>query len=114
LPLLYDELRKLAAQKMAGESPDQTLQPTALVHEARLRLIRAEDRGFQNRAHFFGAAAEARRRILAENARRKQGPGGRPLDLNQVDVAIATDDETVWWRNSSGQARHLLPDIPKC
>jgi len=99
LPLLYDELRKLAAQKMAREPQGQTLQPTALVHEAWLRLIRAEDRRFENRAHFFGAAAEAMRRILVENARRKlrlkHGGGQRRLDLSQVDVAVASDDETV-------------------
>jgi RNA polymerase sigma factor (TIGR02999 family) len=99
LPLLYDELRKLAAQKMANEAPGQTLQPTALVHEAWLRLVHAEDRGFENRAHFFGAAAEAMRRILVENARRKQrlkhGGGQRRLDLSQVDVAVASDDETL-------------------
>jgi len=99
LPLLYDELRKLAAQKMANEAPGQTLQPTALVHEAWMRLVRAEERVFENRAHFFGAAAEAMRRILVENARRKQrlkhGGGQRRLDLSQVDVAVASDDETV-------------------
>ena len=99
LPLLYDELRKLAAQKMAHEPPGQTLQPTALVHEAWLRLVGAKDRGFQNRAHFFSAAAEAMRRILVENARRKQrlkhGGGQRRMDLTQIDVAIASDDDTV-------------------
>jgi RNA polymerase sigma factor (TIGR02999 family) len=99
LPLVYGELRKLAAQKMANEASGQTLQPTALVHEAWLRLVRAEDRGFENRAHFFGAAAEAMRRILVENARRKQrfkhGGGQRKLDLSQVDVAATSDDETV-------------------
>ncbi|MEI8382309.1 MAG: ECF-type sigma factor [Planctomycetota bacterium] len=71
-PLLYDELRKLAAQQLARESVGQTLQPTALVHEAYVRLIGAEDaRCWDNRGHFFGAAAEAMRRILIENARRK-------------------------------------------
>lgn len=99
LPLVYEELRKLAAHKMANEAPGQTLQPTALVHEAWLRLVGAEDRGFENRAHFFGAAAEAMRRILVENARRKQrlkhGGGQRRIDLSQVDVAAASDDETV-------------------
>ena len=99
LPLVYEELRRLAAAKMAHEPPGQTLQPTALVHEAWLRLFRAEDRGFENRAHFFGAAAEAMRRILVENARRKQrlkhGGGQRRMDLSQVDVAVASDDETV-------------------
>jgi len=99
LPLLYDELRLLAAAKMANELPGQTLQPTALVHEVWLRLVGAEDRQFQNRAHFFGAAAEAMRRILVENARRKQrlkhGGGQRRLDLSQVDVAIESDDDTL-------------------
>jgi len=84
---------------MAHERPGQTLQPTALVHEAWLRLIRAEDREFQNRAHFFAAAAEAMRRILVERARRRQRAkhGGSQLrvDLSQVDVAAACDDETV-------------------
>jgi RNA polymerase sigma factor (TIGR02999 family) len=72
LPLPYEELRKLAAQKMANEAPGQTLQPTALVHEAWLRIVRSEGSGFQNRAHFFGAAAEAMRRILVERARRRK------------------------------------------
>src|SRR5438552_9949874 len=70
LPLVYDELRQLAAQKLAVETPGQTLQPTALVHEAYLRLV--GDQKFEGRGHFFAAAAEAMRRILVENARRKQ------------------------------------------
>src|SRR5262245_3558372 len=76
LPLVYDELRKLAAQKMAQEVPGQTLQPTALVHEAYLRLVDPGSSGQQwnSRGHFFAAAAEAMRRILIDNARRK----GRP------------------------------------
>jgi RNA polymerase sigma factor (TIGR02999 family) len=73
LPLVYDELRKLAAARMADESPDQTLQPTALVHEAYLRLIGPADAvRWQNRGHFFAAAAEAMRRILVDQARRKK------------------------------------------
>jgi len=64
LPLLYQELRRLAAHKMANEAPGQTLQPTALVHEAWLRLVGSGQQTWQNRAHFFGAAAEAMRRIL--------------------------------------------------
>jgi len=73
LPLVYDELRKLAAHKMANEMPGQTLQPTALVHEAWLRLVGQDEAArFQNRAHFFGAAAEAMRRILIERARRRK------------------------------------------
>ena len=75
LPLVYDELRKLAAARMAGESPDHTLQPTALVHEAYLRLVgRGDDNRWDGRGHFFAAAAEAMRRILVESARRKHGP----------------------------------------
>src|SRR5674476_660576 len=68
LPLVYEELRKLAAYKMANESPDQTLQPTALVHEAWLRLVGEANPKFDGRAHFFGAAAEAMRRILIDKA----------------------------------------------
>src|SRR5262245_65570886 len=72
LPLIYDELRRLAAYQLARERPGQTLQPTALVHEAWLRLVGDErERLWDSRAHFFGAAAEAMRRILVENARRK-------------------------------------------
>src|SRR6516225_825084 len=74
LPLIYDELRKLAAQKLAQEKPGQTLQATALVHEAYLRLVgqNARVQKWDNRGHFFAAAAEAMRRILVENARRKK------------------------------------------
>jgi RNA polymerase sigma factor (TIGR02999 family) len=77
LPLVYDELRRLAARKLAREKPGQTLQPTALVHEAYLRLVaspprdRGEEQPWQGRGHFFAAAAEAMRRLLVENARRK-------------------------------------------
>ena len=81
LPLVYDELRKLAAQKMAQEKPGQTLQATALVHEAYMRLVDVEKaQRWDSRRHFFSAAAEAMRRILVDNARRKDGPrrgGGR-------------------------------------
>lgn len=93
LPLVYDELRKLAAQKMAQENPGQTLQATALVHEAYLRLVDVDRvQHWDSRAHFFGAAAEAMRRILVENARRKAGPkaGGRHrrVELASVDPEI--------------------------
>jgi RNA polymerase sigma factor (TIGR02999 family) len=71
LPLVYHELRRLAASKMADERPGQTLQPTALVHEAWLKLVDSPAQSWQNRAHFFGAAAEAMRRILIDRARRK-------------------------------------------
>ena len=98
LPLVYDELRRLAAAKMARERPDQTLQPTALVHEAWLRLVGNEKQKWNGRAHFFGAAAEAMRRILIENARRKaaarHGGGQARLDINQIEIATtAPDDE---------------------
>jgi RNA polymerase sigma factor (TIGR02999 family) len=92
LPLVYEELRSLAAAKMANEPPGQTLQPTALVHEAWLRLVGNEEARFANRAHFFAAAAEAMRRILVENARRKRrlkhGGGQRRVELDMLDVAI--------------------------
>src|SRR6188472_4385750 len=72
LPLVYDELRKLAASRLSHEKPGQTLQATALVHDAYVRLIGSGDQGWDNRGHFFAAAAEAMRRILVENARKKQ------------------------------------------
>ncbi len=97
LPLVYDELRKLAAHKMANEAPGQTLQPTALVHEAWLRLAGDKNQEWNGRGHFFAAAAEAMRRILVENARRKQrvkhGGEMQRLDLTSLDVAIITHDE---------------------
>ena len=98
LPLVYDELRGLAAQKMNRESAGHTLQPTALVHEAWLRLGGHEAPAFQNRAHFFGAAAEAMRRILIEHARRrlavKRGAGVTAVDLDGLEISspIADDD----------------------
>src|SRR3954464_6832308 len=92
LPLVYDELRKLAAQKLAREKPGQTLQATALVHDAYLRLVRTADPGWDSRGHFFAAAAEAMRRILVENARRKAaakaGGGRRRVDLAEAEPAI--------------------------
>jgi len=98
LPLVYHELRKLAAHRMANEAPGQTLQPTALVHEAYLRLVGNEDKKWAGRAHFFAAAAEAMRRILIDNARRKRaqkhGGGQQRLDIQDVDIAAdAKDDE---------------------
>lgn len=86
LPLVYDELRRLAAYKMAREAPGNTLQPTALVHEAWLRLVGPEQQAqFQNRAHFFGAAAEAMRRILVDRARERKAIKRRG-DLERVDI----------------------------
>ena len=97
LPLVYDELRRLAAAKMAQEAPGQTLQPTALVHEAYLRLIGNQSQKWNGRAHFFGAAAEAMRRILIENARRKRaarhGGGQARLDINEIEIAAAAKDD---------------------
>jgi RNA polymerase sigma factor (TIGR02999 family) len=84
LPLVYDELRRLAAQKLAQEGPGQTLQPTALVHEAYLRLVEG-DQSWDSRGHFFAAAAEAMRRILIDNARRKHSRK-RGGDLRRVDL----------------------------
>jgi len=99
LPLVYDELRRLAAARMAQEAAGQTLQPTALVHEAWLRLVGQGDRTWENRAHFFGAAAEAMRRILIERARRKsrikRGGGQVPLNIEDFELAAATADERV-------------------
>jgi RNA polymerase sigma factor (TIGR02999 family) len=101
LPLVYSELRKLAAAKMARESPGQTLQATALVHEAWLRLGGEQQPAWQNRAHFFAAAAEAMRRILVDNARRKhaQRHGGAveklSADATGFDVAAPAADEDV-------------------
>jgi RNA polymerase sigma factor (TIGR02999 family) len=90
LPLVYDELRKLAAARMADEKPGQTLQATSLVHEVYLRLIGDQPQDWNGRRHFFGAAAEAMRRILIENARRrktqKRGRGLQKLDLDAIDV----------------------------
>lgn len=101
LPLVYAELRKLAAQRLAQERPGQTLQATALVHEAYLRLVGAEDQPrWDSRGHFFAAAAEAMRRILVDNARRKQaeihGGGRERVELSEGDwLSRATPDQLV-------------------
>ena len=107
LPIVYDELRRLAAQKLSQEKPGQTLQATALVHEAYIRLVGSGDPGWENRGHFFSAAAEAMRRILVERARRKKSAryggdrrrvelddaelarDGPPIDLVSLDEALA-------------------------
>jgi RNA polymerase sigma factor (TIGR02999 family) len=97
LPLVYDELRRLAAQRLAQEQHGQTLQPTALVHEAYLRLVGAQPHDWNGRGHFFAAAAEAMRRILVDNARRrraeKHGGGRQRLDLADVDAGASDDGE---------------------
>ncbi len=96
MPLVYEELRKLAAYKMAGEKPGHTLQATALVHEAWLRLNESDRQEWRGREHFFRAAAEAMRRILVENARRKlrvrHGGHWERVDCELTDLPIATDD----------------------
>lgn len=97
LPLVYDELRRLAAQKLSHEKPGQTLQATALVHEAYIRLVGPHDQHWDARGHFFAAAAEAMRRILVENARRKQrlkrGGGQERCDLEAVELMIEAPSE---------------------
>ena len=97
LPLVYEELRRLAAHKMAQEAPGQTLQPTALVHEAWLRLGADGQPPWKNRAHFFAAAAEAMRQILVERARRhtalKRGGGVGCLSLDEVEIPMAVADD---------------------
>jgi RNA polymerase sigma factor (TIGR02999 family) len=96
LPLVYDELRRLAALRMAHDAPGQTLQPTALVHEAWLRLG-GQDQAWNGRQHFFGAAAEAMRRILIDNARRKRalrhGGGQQRMDVQEIEIAAAVKDD---------------------
>lgn len=113
LPLVYDELRRLAAQKMANERAGHTLQPTALVHEAWLRLGGDEIPAFQNRSHFFGAAAEAMRRILIEGARRrlaaKRGSGAVVLDADMVEIASpAVDDDQLLALNDALEKLTIL------
>ena len=99
LPLLYDQLRTLAAHKMANEAPGQTLQPTALVHEAWLRLAGSGQEHWNSRGHFFGAAAEAMRRILVERARKKarvrHGGQLERVDLDHVTMATQDNDDTI-------------------
>src|SRR5437016_2864259 len=99
LPLVYEELRKLAGSKMANEAAGNTLQPTALVHEAWLRLVGNENPRFAGRAHFFAAAAEAMRRILIDRARRKRamrhGGGQVKVDFQEIDLASPDADDQV-------------------
>jgi RNA polymerase sigma factor (TIGR02999 family) len=121
LPLVYDELRKLAAQKLAHEKPGQTLQATALVHEAYLRLVDVKQaQQWNSRGHFFAAAAEAMRRLLVENARRKhsdkRGGGRQRLDLDALAVAtsqrnddlVALDEALTALAAADPQAEHLV------
>jgi RNA polymerase sigma factor (TIGR02999 family) len=115
LALVYDELRHLAAAKMVREVPGQTIQATALVHEAWLRLGGSEAQSFQNRAHFFGAAAEAMRRILIERARRrraaKRGGGAAMVDVDEIELAapLAGDDQLLRVNEALEQFAKLEP-----
>ena len=97
LPLVYNELRRMAAHKMASEPAGHTLQPTALVHEAWLKLVDSPSQSWQNRAHFFGAAAEAMRRILIARARRKytqrRGAGAAHLNADDIEIASPAPDD---------------------
>ena len=99
LPLVYQELRRLAAQKMSHERPGQTLQATALVHEAYIKLVGSQEQNFSGRTHFFAAAAEAMRRILIDNARRKQrlkhGGGQQKIDLDDGCMEIEDPSEQI-------------------
>ena len=99
LPLVYEELRRLAAHKMSQELPGQTLQATALVHEAYIRLVGSDAQEWNGRTHFFAAAAEAMRRILIDNARRKKGlkhGGGRQIaNLDNVEITIEEPSEDI-------------------
>ncbi|MBN2505831.1 MAG: RNA polymerase subunit sigma [Verrucomicrobia bacterium] len=114
LPVLYDELRRLAMHKMAGEAAGHTLQPTALVHEAWLRLAAPNQPNWTSRAHFFGAAAEAMRRILVEHARRKQslkrggGTSHHPLDECAI-VLTAPPDELLAVHEALDRLAHHDP-----
>lgn len=115
LPLVYEELRKLAAHKMAREAPGQTLQPTALVHEAWLRLAGSEQHAWQNRAHFFAAAAESMRRILIENARRKarQKRGGDWERVELENLQLATESDPVTLLTINEALDHLAREHPE-
>lgn len=99
LPLVYGELRRLATARMAREAAGQTLQPTALVHEAWVRMVEGGARTWENRGHFFGAASEAMRRILIERARRKSrlkhGGGQARVNIEDLDIAEALPDEKI-------------------
>ena len=105
LPMIYEELRRLAAARMAHEAAGHTLQPTALVHEAWLRLVRDGDRNWRSRAYFFAAAAEAMRRILVEHARRKarlkHGGGQERFNVADLNPAQSTPDEKILLLNDA-------------
>jgi len=112
LSLVYEELRRLAAAKMASEAPGQTLQATALVHEAWLRLTNDDKRKWNDRTHFFAAAAEAMRRILVDNARRKRaerhGGGQQRVEMPEIASAVAESDDKVLAVNEALEKFTLL------
>ena len=116
LPLVYEDLRKLAAHRLTRLAPGQTLQPTALVHEAWLRMAAAEQRTWENRAHFFAAAAEVMRHVLVDYVRRrtrlKRGGGQLRLDIDELDLAGTTPDEKVLLINEALE-RLQAADAPK-
>jgi RNA polymerase sigma factor (TIGR02999 family) len=116
LPLVYQELRKLAIHRMSHEPPGHTLQPTALVHEAWLRLVASDQQTWQNRGHFFAAAAEAMRRILIESARRKRalrhGGNQERLDIDELEIAASTPDDELLALNDALE-RFATLDEPK-
>ena len=115
LPLVYEELRRIAASRLEGEAGVQTLQPTALVHEAWLQVSGKHDRSWDNRAHFFGAAANAMRRILIDNARRKarvkHGGDQIRLDVHDLEISDLGSDETVLLVNEA--LEKLEQDAPE-
>ena len=112
LPLVYDELRRLAAHRLAGENNQHTLQPTALVHEAWLKISGDERRDWNGRQHFFAAAAEAMRRILVDRARRrlaaKRGAGEVCLDADELDIPAPAPDDQLLAVNESLEKFALL------
>ena len=114
MPVVYNELRRMAAHKMANEPAGHTLQPTALVHEAWLQLVDSPNQSWQNRAHFFGAAAEAMRRLLIARARRKnrqrRGSGAVHLDVDELEIASpAPDDQLLALDEALNQFAALEP-----
>ncbi len=116
LPLVYDELRKLAASRLAQEKPGQTLQATALVHDAYVRLVDVKQvQRWDSRGHFFAAAAEAMRRILVDNARRKRrlkrGGDGQRLGLDDVEIAVeGPSDDLLALDEALTKLAHEHPD----
>jgi RNA polymerase sigma factor (TIGR02999 family) len=105
LPVVYHELRRMAAHKMANEPAGHTLQPTALVHEAWLQLVDTPNQSWQNRAHFFGAAAEAMRRLLIARARRKhtqrRGSGAAHMDVDELEIASPAPNDQLLALNAA-------------